>query len=119
MLKELKGVSVRLLMKEFGDTLRKKLWGGHLWNPSYFVATVSENTEEQIRKTFGSGRFVYNHFLAKRKTLYESEKKALNYNACSAELTELKKALEWLREIDSIAIQSGYRHGYQSYSNNI
>ena len=24
--------------------------GGHLWNPSYFVATVSENTEEQIRK---------------------------------------------------------------------
>lgn len=24
--------------------------GGRLWNPSYFVATVSENTEEQIRK---------------------------------------------------------------------
>ena len=24
------------------------IWGGHLWNPSYFVATVSENTEEQI-----------------------------------------------------------------------
>ncbi len=24
--------------------------GGHLWNPSYFVATVSENTEEQIRE---------------------------------------------------------------------
>ena len=22
----------------------------YLWNPSYFVATVSENTEEQIRK---------------------------------------------------------------------
>ena len=29
--------------------LKKKLWGGHLWNPSYFIATVSENTEEQIR----------------------------------------------------------------------
>lgn len=24
--------------------------GCHLWNPSYFVATVSENTEEQIRE---------------------------------------------------------------------
>ncbi|KAK2214641.1 transposase [Clostridioides difficile] len=24
--------------------------GRHLWNHSYFVATVSENTEEQIRK---------------------------------------------------------------------
>ena len=37
-------------MKEFGEELKKKLWGGYLWNPSYFVATVSENTEEQIRK---------------------------------------------------------------------
>lgn len=50
MIKAMKGVSARLLMKEFGNPLRKKLWGGHLWNPSYFVATVSENTEEQIRK---------------------------------------------------------------------
>ena len=48
-MKALKGVSARLLMKEYGITLKKKLWGGHLWNPSYFVATVSENTEEQIR----------------------------------------------------------------------
>ena len=22
---------------------------GHLWNPSYFISTASENTEEQIR----------------------------------------------------------------------
>lgn len=47
---KLKGVSSRILMKEFGEILKRKLWGGHLWNPSYFVATVSENTEEQIRK---------------------------------------------------------------------
>ena len=50
MIKALKGVSARLLMKEYGDELKKKLWGGHLWNPSYFVATVSENTESQIRQ---------------------------------------------------------------------
>ena len=37
-------------MKKYGDSLRKKLWGGHLWNPSYFVATVSEQTDEQIRR---------------------------------------------------------------------
>ena len=49
MMKAMKGVSARLLMKEFGSSLKKKLWGEHLWNPSYFVATVSENTEEQIR----------------------------------------------------------------------
>ena len=50
MIKALKGVSARLLMKEFVEELKRKLWGGHLWNPSYFIATVSENTEEQIRK---------------------------------------------------------------------
>ena len=50
MLKALKGVSARLLMKQYGDELKSKLWGDHLWNPSYYVATVSENTESQIRQ---------------------------------------------------------------------
>ena len=49
-IQKLKGNSSRLLMKEFGTVLKKKLWGGLLWNPSYFVSTISENTEEQIRK---------------------------------------------------------------------
>lgn len=49
-IKALKGVSARILIKEFGSELKQKLWGGHLWNPSYFIATVSENTEEQIKK---------------------------------------------------------------------
>ena len=48
MIKAMKGVSARYLFKMYGDTLRKQLWNGHLWNPSYFVATVSEKTESQI-----------------------------------------------------------------------
>lgn len=48
-IKALKGVSARLLMLKYKDELKKKLWGGHLWNPSYFILTVSKNTEEQIR----------------------------------------------------------------------
>ena len=47
-MKSLKGVSARLLFKLHPE-LKSRLWGGHLWNPGYFVATVSENTEEQIR----------------------------------------------------------------------
>ena len=60
MLKALKGTSARHLMKEFEEELRPKLWSGHLWSPSYFVATSSsfahsrnstcERTEEQIKK---------------------------------------------------------------------
>ncbi|SFA39144.1 putative transposase [Anoxybacillus pushchinoensis] len=53
MIKALKGVSARLLFKQYPE-LKKQLWGGHLWNPSYFVATVSEHIEEQIRNYINS-----------------------------------------------------------------
>ena len=49
-IKAMKGVSARLLMKKYGNELRDKLYKGHLWNPSYFIATVSENTENQIKE---------------------------------------------------------------------
>jgi len=45
--KALKGVWARLLFKAHPE-LKQQLWGGHLWNPSYFAATVSEQTEAQI-----------------------------------------------------------------------
>jgi putative transposase len=47
--KALKGASARRLFSAHPD-LKKKLWGGNLWNPSYFVATVSEQTRAQIQK---------------------------------------------------------------------
>jgi len=46
-MKALKRVSARLIMKEF-PVIKSKLWGGNLWNHSYFIATARENTEEQI-----------------------------------------------------------------------
>lgn len=46
--KAFKGVSARLLFKKHPE-LKQRLWDGHLWNSSYFVATVSDHTEEQIR----------------------------------------------------------------------
>lgn len=49
MMKALKGVSAHKLFKQMPE-LKKELYKGHLWNPSYFVATVSENTETQIRE---------------------------------------------------------------------
>ncbi|MEC1719157.1 IS200/IS605 family transposase [Schinkia azotoformans] len=47
--KTLKGQSARRLFKLHPE-IKGFLWGGHLWNPSYFIATVSENTEEQVRR---------------------------------------------------------------------
>ena len=48
-LKIFKGISARKLFLKHPE-IKNKLWNGHLWNPSYFVATVSENTEEQIKR---------------------------------------------------------------------
>lgn len=47
-IKAFKGVSARLLAKEIPE-LKKQFQKGHLWNSSYYVGTVSENTEQQIR----------------------------------------------------------------------
>ena len=47
-IKVLKGNTARWLFLNYPE-IKSKLWGGHLWNPSYFVATVSERTEEQIK----------------------------------------------------------------------
>ncbi len=47
---KLKGVSSRVLMLQFSNELQRKLWGGHIWSPSYFITTVSENTESQIKE---------------------------------------------------------------------
>ena len=49
LMKAFKGVSGRRLFERHPN-LKKRLWKGHLWNPSYFVATVSDQTEEQIRQ---------------------------------------------------------------------
>jgi putative transposase len=52
-IKSLKGVSARLLFKTYPE-IKPKLWKGHLWNPSYYVATVGENTEEAIKEYINS-----------------------------------------------------------------
>lgn len=49
MIKALKGNTARRLFMQHPE-LKKSLWGGHLWNPSYFVATVSDNTAAQIEE---------------------------------------------------------------------
>lgn len=49
MIKALKGVSARFLFKKH-PKLKKQLWGGHLWNPSYYIGTVGQISEETIKR---------------------------------------------------------------------
>lgn len=45
----LKGVSSRLLRKEGFPEVTEKLWGGHLWSPSYFAASCGGAPLEIIK----------------------------------------------------------------------
>ena len=61
---------------------------------------------ELIEKTFGCTRYIYNNFLAERKNKYEESKIKINVYEQLKELTDLKREKEWLREIDSCALQA-------------
>jgi putative transposase len=84
-----------------------------------FQVTLIPNHSQEvlINKTIGCARFVYNRFLALRKELYSTEQKTLNYNACSQQLTLLKKEIEWLKEVDKFALQNSLKNLETAYKN--
>ena len=47
--KMMKGISGRLLLKEFPE-ITKELWNDELWNPSYYVETIGSVSEEAIKR---------------------------------------------------------------------
>ena len=88
-----------------------------LVNKAYkFRIYPSKEQEIRIAKTIGCSRFVFNHFLAKWNDTYKATGKGLTYNSCSSQLPQLKKELVWLKEVDSIAIQSSLKNLADAYS---
>ena len=78
----------------------------------------NKRQKEIIAKTFGCCRFVYNKYLAERIKRYENKKESYTYNECSRDLTQLKKELEWLKEVDATALQSSLKdldNAYQKF----
>lgn len=75
------------------------------------------NKEQQLlfAKTFGCARFVYNYYLHKKIELYKSSKEGLSYNKCSADLTQLKKELVWLKEVDKCSLQNSLKNLDSAY----
>ena len=77
-------------------------------------------TKEQqilIGKTIGCSRFVFNRFLSEWNQSYKDTGKGLSYGTCSANLTALKKEADtlFLKEVDSIALQSSLRNLSDSF----
>ena len=53
MVKILKGNTARWMFMEHPE-LKRQLWGGHLWNPSYCAVTVSDRSREQVTRYINS-----------------------------------------------------------------
>ena len=84
-----------------------------------FKYRIYPNREQRIllAKTFGCTRFVYNHYLAKRKDAYEKDGITFSYSACAKDMVSLKKEYEWLKEVDSVALQSSVKNLDTAYIN--
>lgn len=65
---------------------------------------------ELLAKTFGCVRFVFNHFLFLNE---------FNYNANSKELTLLKQEFQFLKEVDSISLQSALKNLETAYKKHL
>ncbi|EJQ36480.1 IS605 OrfB family transposase [Bacillus cereus BAG5X1-1] len=90
-----------------------------LVNKAYkFRIYPNKKQEILIAKTIGCSRFVFNHFLALWNDTYKEAGKGLTYPACSAKLTQLKKQQDtiWLKEVDSIALQSTLKNLADAFS---
>nr|DAR20186.1 MAG TPA: endonuclease [Caudoviricetes sp.] len=71
---------------------------------------------EQIQKTFGCCRFVYNQTLAYRKEVYETKKDSMSKIDCNNYVNRiLKKEYEWLKEVDKFALTNSVYNMNSAY----
>lgn len=77
-------------------------------NKAYKIRLYPNKVQDQkLLQIAGACRFVWNYYLAKRKEIYEKEKKTLSGYDCAKDLTQLKKQEEykWLADVPAEALQ--------------
>ena len=74
---------------------------------------------EQLARTFGCVRFIYNHMLRLRTDAWFERQERIGYHETSAALTKLKKDPEfvWLNEVSSVPVQQALRHLQTAFGN--
>ena len=77
-----------------------------------------ETQKAFLRQAFGSSRFIYNHFLALKKSTYEESKISLSSKELSRKLTELKglEEFSWLYNAPNVCLQQSLRNLDVAYS---
>lgn len=89
-------------------------------NKAYkFRLYPTKEQEHLLLKTFGCVRFVYNKMLAERKEIYGKfkENKELLKQQKLPTPAKYKKAFEWLKEVDSLALANAQMNQQKAYMN--
>ena len=86
-------------------------------NSCKFRIYPNKQQKELIAKTFGCTRYVYNWALNYKKVLYETKKESISLFSLMNKLTELKKEVEFLNEVDSTSLQYAIKNLDKSYKN--
>ena len=87
---------------------------------SYKFRIYPDNAQaQQIQRTFGCCRFVFNHYLAQRIETYRETGKSPTRFAQDKDLTVLKRQEDtiWLKEVDKCALQNALKHLDSAYQN--
>lgn len=77
----------------------------------------TDEQREAIERNFGCARYVYNHYLEKRRYLYEKDGKKMSRFDCMRDLTLHKQEEPWLKEADSAALKYAITHLDFAYQN--
>ncbi|OIQ77621.1 putative transposase [mine drainage metagenome] len=74
---------------------------------------------ENLARTFGCVRVVYNWGLEERLRAWKERRQTLRYEDLAAALTRLKQAPErlWLQEVSNVPLQQSLRHLNRAYTN--
>lgn len=79
----------------------------------------TDGQKEQLARSFGCSRFVYNFFLKVRTDAYCERGENVNYHKTSVLLTSLKKHedFKWLKEVSSVILQQTLRDLDRAFTN--
>jgi putative transposase len=79
----------------------------------------TDEQKQQLARTFGCCRYVYNWALALRQQTYQATGKSLSYQALDAQMTILRHQADtsFLSEVSCVPLQQSVRHLMRAYTN--
>lgn len=79
----------------------------------------TDEQQQQLARTFGCTRYIYNWMLETKTLIYRDSKESLSFAELSALLTTLKKqpGMAWLQEVPAVPLQQAIRHLDRAFAN--